>query len=195
MSEFSKSEDDLVDVAREWGDGEKIRFVHDQSNPSAGSRTTNMNRGRCCGWIVTAWTRRIQMIARSMAMSMKTMSWASRVSDDDAGPLNVDSELSHVYMCNHRNMNHLNSLFFAQMIWLATFPLPCNIECDWVKESCVEWCMMVPLWCTATIKFQSPAWFMCMCRPLGFLCSIMQSLTWKQGSTLPWPQWHLQSMT
>ena len=66
---------------------------------------------------------------------------------DDAGPLSVDSESSHVYMCNHRNMNHLNSLFFAQMIWLASSPLPCNIECDWVKESCVEWCMMVPLWC------------------------------------------------
>ena len=53
---------------------------------------------------------------------------------DDAVPLSIDNESSYLYMCNHRNMNHLNLLFFAQMIWLASSPLPCNIhvhvECD-----------------------------------------------------------------
>ena len=48
-------------------------------------------------------------------------------------------------------------LFFARMIWLASAPLPYNIECDWVKESCVEWWGLC-----ATIKFQSPGFCVCV---------------------------------
>ena len=150
-----------------------------------------MNRERCCGWIVTAHLNEANSddckvngdVDEDDEMSFKS-EWRCR-------SVEHYRVMCYVYMCNHRNMNHLNSLFFAQIIWLASSPLPCNIECDWVKESCVEWWCL----CDATIKFQSPAWFLCMCRPLGFLCSIMQSSTWKQGSTLPWPQWHLQLMT
>ena len=171
MSDFLKSVDGLVDVqvAREKGDSEETEFVQDQSNWSGGSRwiAQDMLRLNCYSpleqgksrWLQGRWRCRWRQWAELQEWAMMQVRWS----------LILSRASCNVYIINHRDLKHFEKTCYSLLMSLLA--LQRRVWRAWVTESCVVLCF-----CDAIIMFQAPAWFLWKCRPVGFLCSIINAV-------------------